>query len=655
VLVAEGLVTGVITGVIVYNFVQLQTGVWIGTIPQINHMVALCGSEYSYAIKNAWLNLSGQVLSVVTIVVAATLIAIEVYKYFTNYDDVGGICGLAIESEFEKCINNGILYCDDTFCGGIVGDAKGGKFNNCLNTGKIYTKEGASRGGIVGSIVGDDFFFRRQQKITITNCISTQDDPILGNDDDDSKNSEWNVAYGSGNNYRLKNNRKSNRLKFIEMQVDSAQITDGTVAFWLNNGAENRNLAVKPWRQNLSGEARDSFPVLNKNHHEVVLKDLKHKSIRTEKDLREFAKEVNDGEQFCNAILENDIEMNSDVPWTPIGTKAHCWRGSFDGQGYTISGLKCSVAKNSNEGAGLFGTVDVHADIRNVILDESCEIENNSATGAGGIVGTIRSHLCGDVLIRNCGNYGKINGYQHVGGILGRVINDTKEHSNFVQVVVDSCFNAGSVMADGYSGLLCGYMQNYGVVSNCWSNGSLKQSGRHRVFSMDNPKGEAEYFVGYYQALKIDKCYDYLSKVDWDNIVVEKKCQQGVTLKLNCTMGCTIKFDVGTGTCGNDRLTEAKPNAGIVLPKVTPLEGWTFVGWSTEKVETETDVEPKTIVGTADATYMPKENITLYAVYSKDIIADNKPLTIYNSLPENIGVTVSSAQYTTLYYSDKNL
>ncbi|MCF0193451.1 MAG: hypothetical protein HUK05_08620, partial [Prevotella sp.] len=132
----------------------------------------------------------------------------------------------------------------------------------------------------------------------------------------------------------------------------------------------------------------------------------------------------------------------------------------------------------------------------------------------------------GNIVIRGCGNKGNIKGYQHVGGILGRVINDDDDSK--VQVAVDSCYHEGSVTADGYSGLLCGYMKNHGVVSKCWSSGSLKQSGSNRVYSMNNPSGEAEYFVGYETKLTIDSCYDYHSTVDWFDLAVEKQTQKGV-------------------------------------------------------------------------------------------------------------------------------
>ena len=473
----------------------------------------------------------GRVANIFTL---AAVLAVHITIMLTDYDEVGGICGRAEYCRVESCSNSGSLYCDDADCGGIVGRSIGGSINNCLNTGDPYNDKAKSLGSIVGGVTN---------QTKITNCLSTQDTPIIGSHKIEGIVGKCSVpsdaSEESGNNYRLKNESNSNGMRCYELQVDSTTIADGTVAIWLNNGFENRNLAVKPWRQNLSADIKDKYPVLDINRDEVLPKNLTHMSIRDEQDLRDFAEKVNSGDCFCNAVLENDIELTSGEPWTPIGTKDKRWRGVFDGQGYTISGLKCSVADGSEEGAGLFGTIDVHADIRNVILDETCEIEHQSskhanAYGAGGIVGNVRNNSrgWGTVNIRGCGNYGKVATSHHAGGILGRVISDNNNgRGSHVKVVVDSCFNSGEITAEGNSALICGYMDKYGVVTNCWSDGSLLHRGSaERVFAMNSPSNnpEAEYFAGYGGTITVRDCCDYESSVDWDNLAEGKRCQKGV-------------------------------------------------------------------------------------------------------------------------------
>lgn len=67
-----------------------------------------------------------------------------------------------------------------------------------------------------------------------------------------------------------------------------------------------------------------------------------------------FANEVNNGNVNINAMLASDIVINRDVldesgnlnssltnpiAWTPIGTSNYIYKGEFDGDGHTISGL----------------------------------------------------------------------------------------------------------------------------------------------------------------------------------------------------------------------------------------------------------------------------------------------------------------------------
>ncbi|MCF0192593.1 MAG: hypothetical protein HUK05_04080 [Prevotella sp.] len=445
-----------------------------------------------------------------------------------SYDKVAGICGYAEKCEFERCTNKGRLYTDDKKCGGIVGFAKGGKINNCLNAADLFinqrTSQTASKtlGGIVGRV---------EENTIITNCLSTQDFSIIGTGSASSL---------SINNYRLENEDDKNNTANYEILVDLAKIANGTVARWLNNGVENRELAAQIWRQNLQ-EDKDAYPVLDTTHNEVTIKDLPHMTIKSEADLFAFAKKVNDGDVFLNAIIEldnsyNGIVMKSGEDWKPIGTKENRWRGVFDGQGKSIYNLNSIV--NGEEGSGLFGTIDIHAEIHNVSLGNTCHIihegtDNRNSYGAG-LVGNVRNNgrAWGNIIIRGCGNYGAVTASHHAGGILGRVINDNDGgKGGMVQIVVDSCFNSGVILADGNSGLLCGYMQTYGVVKNCWSNGSLKHRSTNPkyVFDCESPQKEAEYFVGYDPKLTISNCFDYNSDVDWDNFDEAKRYQIGVT------------------------------------------------------------------------------------------------------------------------------
>ena len=83
------------------------------------------------------------------------------------------------------------------------------------------------------------------------------------------------------------------------------------------------------------------------------------------------------------------------------------------------------------------------------------------------------------------------------------------------------------------------------------------------------------------------------------------------------TESYTVTFNAGTGTCETSSLTESNPGAGVILPTaISPCPSdWTFAGWSTTEITTETATAPQLYA--EGSTYHPKANETLYAVYKK--------------------------------------
>ena len=77
----------------------------------------------------------------------------------------------------------------------------------------------------------------------------------------------------------------------------------------------------------------------------------------------------------------------------------------------------------------------------------------------------------------------------------------------------------------------------------------------------------------------------------------------------------TVTFNAGSGN-STESLTETSAGAGVTLPISTIDCGeWSFAGWAEAAVGTETTNAPTLL--TAESTYKPTENCTLYAVYSK--------------------------------------
>lgn len=81
----------------------------------------------------------------------------------------------------------------------------------------------------------------------------------------------------------------------------------------------------------------------------------------------------------------------------------------------------------------------------------------------------------------------------------------------------------------------------------------------------------------------------------------------------------TVTFNAGTGSCDYPSIQESSAGSGVILPAANPLDdcsSYTFYGWSTDEVVTETSSVP-IIVGKNGDSYFPTEDIELYAVYKK--------------------------------------
>lgn len=160
-------------------------------------------------------------------------------------------------------------------------------------------------------------------------------------------------------------------------------------------------------------------------------------------------------------LLANDIDLSGYPNWTPIGTftpnspQANCpFSGVFDGQGYSITGLKMSGNEDSK---GLFGYTYSGA-IRNVVI-RNPEIEGKDQVGA--LVGYQAYSNQG---IKNCAVIGgKIQGRSHVGGLVG-----------YMEESRQNCYSTCEVVAtDFYAGGIVGDHRVVASIRNCYATGNI--------------------------------------------------------------------------------------------------------------------------------------------------------------------------------------
>ena len=177
----------------------------------------------------------------------------------------------------------------------------------------------------------------------------------------------------------------------------------------------------------------------------------------------------------ANAILTANIIVNTGVldanknlvsksdltEWKPIGARWSSYTGTFDGQGYTISGLYFNNPTSSY--AGLFGSIGANGKISNVgVLDSYFQF---SELG-GGVCGVNHG------TVRDCKNTGSVRGLAAIGGVCGL---------NEKGGIIENSFNEGTVSGTGDNvqqvGGVCGY--NNGTIKSCYNTASV--SGQNSV------------------------------------------------------------------------------------------------------------------------------------------------------------------------------
>ncbi len=208
-----------------------------------------------------------------------------------------------------------------------------------------------------------------------------------------------------------------------------------------------------------------------------------------------FAQLVDEGELDADAILTADITVNGsgeERRWNAIGSNSKKYSGTFDGQGFTISGLYYSNDKTTGGYIGLIATLDEGGLVKNVTVADS---ELSGYRYVGAIVGSNNGGT-----VENCHNDGTVvfGSGSNIGGIAGgssgTIIGcsssgevSSDEGNNLGGIVgsssgtVELCFNIGAVLSDCCSdehcvGGIAGENLD-GTIRNCYNVGDLSNKG----------------------------------------------------------------------------------------------------------------------------------------------------------------------------------
>ena len=223
------------------------------------------------------------------------------------------------------------------------------------------------------------------------------------------------------------------------------------------------------------GEAKATCAVTVKAPVAPAQKDGVYQ-IGTADELVWFAKQVNGGSTAISGVLTAEIDLNG-FDWTPIGSSAKKFSGSFDGAGYAIKNLTIDYQTAKSDERlylGLFGyaegTKDNRAAIKNLTVQGSVNAASEFSVYSGNVAGVV---ACGSyvdvsgVISRvNVTVDAKVGSACGVGGLAGVLINST----------ATNCGSEGNVSGVKNLGGLC-YEFYAGTMTGCYNTGAVSGSG----------------------------------------------------------------------------------------------------------------------------------------------------------------------------------
>ncbi len=327
-------------------------------------------------------------------------------------DEIGGFAGINSDT-IENSSATGDASGDDRI-GGFVGD-NSGVINNTYAWGEVTGD--TSVGGFVGQNSG-----------TISMSYSTR--LVLGN---------TNVGGFCGDN-----SGTISANCFFDRDNSGTGSSDGGIATWNDDMMMQATFTAKGWdftnvwmiREDEtcpmfdlityptptgSGTAGDPYVITNVYELQGMENDLNGVYI------------------INNSFDASETEVwNGGVGFIPVGTSSSMFKGSLDGQGYTITGLNIYRPRSNDQ--GIFGTAGLSSSVFQNIHMDDFDIEANSQKAglagriSGGILrnctfnGSIKGnswrnagivgYFAGSEFV-NCTNYGHIQGLRSTGGIVG--------------------------------------------------------------------------------------------------------------------------------------------------------------------------------------------------------------------------------------------
>ena len=459
----------------------------------------------------------------------------EIHGYSNSGGILGGVYGNKKEMTvtIEHCLNTGDFYISDgaTQIGGLCGvvQQKGVLYlTDCLNAGTIETTGTVSKiGNAIGAVAKDTggISYAEISKVYGLREFAGKAVGYCNGEKSVAEVTLLNKKYLSGyHGYQF------TKLDFKNYWI--IQAADATPVLSHFTGSEELDLTGvvkadtswydedgKTFTINTVAELY-GFTVLSKTY------DFSEQTVKLGKDIT------------LNKGSAEDLAENASVKnmWMPIGWQGSGvhFKGTFDGQGHTISGICVKGAENESY-LGLFGEIYRGASVKNLKLTNSY-IERTGESSVRGCVGSLAgraldmtvssvysdaivvngSRMTGGLIgmvtddgtnkITNCWFDGEIHGFSNSGGILGGIYGNKKE----MTVTIEHCLNTGDFyISDGATqiGGLCGVVQQKGVLylTDSLNTGTIETTGT--VSKIGNAIGAVAKDTGGISYAEISKVY----------------------------------------------------------------------------------------------------------------------------------------------------
>ena len=396
----------------------------------------------------------------------------DVYVKATAKGDVGGIAGGGVGTNtdsriIKNCAFRGTVTGTDTSgTGGIIGcpNNKAFSIDNCLVTGTVSSASGTSH-------VGGIFGYNNYGTASVTNTVFA---------------GSGSFAYPIGDN-----NTKA-------LTVSGCYSTSSASNQYKSSATGSDGVTKMPSATNYysSGSGTSGSPYIINNWAQLII--LAYENFYGTDN--GFA-----GKYFR---LNGNITVNSGDASTwgstapankllPIGTRVYPFRGVFDGNGKTLSGLYMDLNKDSTgakiveEGVALFGYVGPGADIKNFAIANSYFVDSAwvstavaQVTGGTsdnkGTINVSNIFVGKDVTIEETyvGNGGT------AGGIIAGSTGDTFHTVNVTGCVFGGTLKfagnyIGGIVANGNSPTSSEVREHIYVISKCVMAGNFENNGTY--------------------------------------------------------------------------------------------------------------------------------------------------------------------------------